>query len=132
MWKWTIPAIFIAFVGATISLMDLRRFKHSPLQEQLVLSLKNDLPAHLNNPRTKHILQSVRTIEVITSDDQGEFWTAEIKKQIQSTPTGKFHLETLILPWNENNKAGASVLFRAINVENQNLELEWGRTFHFN
>ena len=132
MWKWTIPAIIIAFIGATISLMDLRRYKHSPLQEQLALSLKNDLPAHLTNPRTKGILQSVRSIEVITSDDQGEFWAAEIKKQIQSTPTGKFHLETLILPWNENSKAGASVLFRAINIENQNLELEWGRTFKFN
>ncbi len=132
MWKWTIPAIAIAFIGATISLMDLRKFKYSPVKDQLVQSLQNDLPAHYKNPRTRDILQSVRTIEVISTDDQNDFWSAELQKQIQTTPAGQFHLGVLILPWNENNKSGASVLFRAVKNDNQNLELEWGRTFNFN
>lgn len=132
MWKWTIPAVAIAFIGASLSLMDLRRFKHSGVQNQLLLSLQNDLPSHYSNPRTKDILQSVRSIEVITNDDQNAFWTTELQKQIQQTPSGQFHLEVLILPWDENHKAGASVLFRAIKVADQNLALEWGRTFNFN
>ena len=132
MWKWTIPVILIAFIGATISLMDLRSFKHSTLQNQFLQNLKNDLPAHYSNPRTKDIMGSIRTIEVISSDDQGSFWTTELQKLIQTTPSGLYHLEILVLPWEENNQTGASILFRAIKVENQNLELEWGRTFHFN
>ena len=132
MWKWAIPAVVIAFIGATVSLMDLRKFKHSAVKDQLLLSLKNDLPAHYTNPRTKGILQSVRSIEVISNDDQGEFWTAELQKEIQITPAGQFHLEILILPWDEQKKTGASILFRAIKMADQNLELEWGRTFSFN
>lgn len=132
MWKWTIPAILIAFIGATISLMDLRKFKYSSVKEQLAQSLRNDLPAHYKNPRTRDILQSIKSIEVMTTDDQGEFWTEEVKKQVQTTPTGQYHLEVLILPWTENKRSGASVLFRAIKITNQNLELEWGRTFNFN
>lgn len=132
MWKWTVPAIVIAFIGATISLMDLRKFKYSSVKDQLRQSLQNDLPAHYKNPRTRDILQSVKSIEVISTDDQNDFWNTELQKQIQTTPAGQFHLEVLILPWNENKKAGASVLFRAIKTANQNLELEWGRTFNFN
>lgn len=132
MWKWTIPVIVIAFIGATISLLDLRRYKHSPVQDQLLQSLKNDLPAHYTNPRTKDILMSVQSIEVITNDDQSDFWKSELEKQIQTTPNGNYHLEILILPWTENNKAGASVLFRAIKTSDKNLDLEWGRTFSFN
>lgn len=67
----------------------------------------------------------------ITGDAECKAWIKDKKIPISISPTGKFSLELLVVPWSQDGKAGALIQYDLIKLENQNTVWDKTRTIIF-
>lgn len=74
-------------------------------------------------------MSDLKSIEISAATDLTQSWKPDLVIPFSSDAKGHFHLEILLLSWEEGAKEGAIVQYNLIDLRSKDMIWELGRTF---
>jgi len=71
----------------------------------------------------------LKSYELSAATERTQSWKPDISIPFGTDPNGHFHLEILLLSWEEGSKEGAIVQYNLIDMRSKDMTWELGRTF---
>ncbi len=122
--------IWCAAVGvAAFACLSYYSQSQAPLYKKLEIQWRNDVEDLEASKRLPSSWFDVKELEVIGGTPETKDWLQRIQVPLKTKPGGGFHLEVLVVAWEEEGKRGALVQYNLVDIKSGNNIWELGRTF---
>ncbi len=121
---WCAAAGIVAFL-----LLDYHQSRNLPKHKLFEQWWADDVANLEASPKLPKPWFDVREVEVFGGTPVAKGWIREIDIPLrQKNPNGKYKLEALVVPWDEDGKSGVMVQYNLSEFESKNMIFELGRT----
>jgi len=121
---WCLAVAVLAYV-----LLDFWLSRNAPLYKRFERQWAEDVASLEASPKLPKPWFDVREVELIPGTPESKSWLRSVKIPLgQKNPNGQHKLEVLIVPWEEEGKAGVMIQYNLVNLKTNNMIFELGRT----
>ena len=118
----------IAGVSAQIA-WDFASFYQRPLGQRFSLLWTRDTDLLTANHIFPAGISDLQSYEITAATERMESWKTDLHIPFKTSPKGHFHLEILLLSWEEKTQEGAIVQYNLVDLRTKDMVWELGRTF---
>lgn len=101
----------------------------APLYKKFERQWRDDVKLLEASQRLPKPWFNVKDLEIIGGTPETKDWLKRIDIPLQTKLDGQFHLEVLVVAWEEDGKRGALVQYNLVDIKSGNNIWELGRTF---